>query len=412
VRGARRVGAAVAAAVALSAPTACGDSDEPQSGGTLTIAVDAPFSRSPYIGRTIANGAELAVAELNAQGGIVLGRKAYRLKVKRYDNELSPRRGLANVRRAIDDGAVAILDDGTGVDASWEDAERAGLPICITYGGGTGLVDEEERPNVFRIAPTDRGIAYRLAEYLVPKGLKLALLHDDTTYGEQGADALDKAFALNPEAVALRVAVSSGATDLSPEILRARRAGATGLLVWGDGATIAAAVTAARSAGWNVPIYAPPAAEDPIVRQQLADRPEWLDGLTVATGRMTAERGPTFFNVFQAKYRAAYGVPRIGVFTRAGREVISLPDYAMYSYDCVNVLAAALRSAGPGKKLVDALEQVSVRGANGDERGFNEHNHEGVIDDDVFFAKFLDMRLLPVRDDPLSRSLPVLPQTA
>lgn len=407
-----RVRALLAIVVSALALAGCGGDGKPESGGTLTIAVDAPFSRSPYIGRTIAEGAELAVAELNAQGGVVLGRKVYRLKVVRRDNELSPRRALANVRRAIDDGAVAILDDGTGVDAAWEDAERAGVPICITFGGGTGLVDEEERPNVFRVAPTDRGISYRLAEYLVPKGLKLGLIHDDTSYGEKGGEALDKAFQLNPEAVVDRLTVSAGSTDLSPEILRARRAGATGLVVWGDGATIAAAIIAARSAGWDVPIYAPPAAEDPIVRQQLADRPEWLDGLTVATGRMTAELGPTFFHVFQAKYQAAYGIPRIGVRTRSGKEVIALPDYAMYSYDCVNVLAAALRSAGgPGDKLVAALEQVSVRGSNGDERGFNEHNHEGVIDDDVFFAKFTDMRLRPVRDDPLSRSLPVLQQT-
>jgi len=404
--------AATVALLAAAVLSGCGGSDEPKSGGTLTIAVDAPFSRSPYIGRTIANGAELAAAELNAQGGVVVGRKTYRLKIVRYDNELSPRRALGNVRRAIDDGAAAILDDGTGVDASWQRARDAGVPMCITFGGGIDLVDEDERPNVFRIAPTDRGIAYRLAEYLVPKGLKLALVHDDTSYGENGADALDKAFASNPEAVASRLTVSAGSTDLSPEILRARRAGATGLLVWGDGATIAAAVVAARSAGWDVPIYAPPAAEDPIVRQQLADRPEWLDGLTVATGRMTAELGPTFFHVFQAKYQAAYGIPRIGVRTRAGREVVALPDYAMYSYDCVNVLAAALRSSGGvGDELVAALEQVSVRGSNGDERGFNEHNHEGVIDDDVFFAMFSDMTLRPVRDDPLSRSLPVLQQT-
>jgi branched-chain amino acid transport system substrate-binding protein len=407
-----RLLAAVALALAALA-SACGGSGGGESGGTLVIAVDAPFSRSPYIGKTIANGAELAVSELNAQGGLAIGRKTYRLKVVRYDNALSPRRAVANVRRAIDDGAIAIIDDGTGVDASWQLAHRAGVPIGITYGGGVGLVDEDERPNVFRIAPTDKGIAYRLAEYLVPKNAKLALLHDDTSYGQEGGKALDRAFSRNPESVVLRLTLAEGATDLSPEILRARRAGANALLVWGDGATIAAAVIAARSAGWNVPVYAPPAAEDPIVRQQLADRPSWLDGLTIATGRMTAELGPSFFHVFKAKYEAAYGAQKIGVRTRSGKNVVALPDYAMYSYDFVNVLAAAVRAAGgTGREVIDALEQVSVRGANGDERGFNEHNHEGVIDDDVFFARFFDMTLRPVRDDPLSRSLPTLDQTA
>ena len=50
-------------------------------------------------------------------------------------------------------------------------------------------------------------------------------------------------------------------------MLRARNAGATGLLVWGRPGTIAAAVRAARRSGWDVPIYAPPDAADPLVRQ-------------------------------------------------------------------------------------------------------------------------------------------------
>ena len=408
-----RVAAAAFLAVVVVLVAGCGGSGSGKAAGTLTIAVDAPFSRSPYIGKTIANGVALAVSELNAQGGVTLGRSTYRLKVKRYDNALSPRRALENVRRAIGAHAVAVVDDGTGVDASWQTAERAGVPICITYNGGEDLVDERQRPNVFRIAPTDHGIAFRLAEYLVPKRLKLALLHDDGSYGADGAAALDRAFSENPGAVAIRLTVPAGAGDLSPELLRARRAGANAVLVWGEGATVAATVVAARSVGWDVPIYAPPSAEDPIVRQQLADRPEWLDGLTFATGRMTAELGPSFFYAFEAKYESAYGEQRIGVRTRAGKAVVALPDYAMYSYDCTNVIAAALRGAnGDQAKLVHALEQTSIRGANGDERGFNEHNHEGVVDDDIFFARFDDMTFRPVRDDPLSRTLPLLDQTA
>ena len=53
---------------------------------------------------------------------------------------------------------------------------------------------------------------------------------------------------------------------------------------------------------------------------------------------------------------------------------------------------------------------MTVRGANGDERGFNQHNHEGVVDDDVYFARFDDMTFAPVKDDPLSSTLPVIDQ--
>jgi hypothetical protein len=74
----------------------------------------------------------------------------------------------------------------------------------------------------------------------------------------------------------------------------------------------------------------------------------------------------------------------------------------------VNVLAAAMQRAGgvaDRKKVLAALNQVSVAGANGDQRGFNERNHEGVVDDDVYFAKFEDMIYKPVKDDPLSKTL-------
>jgi ABC-type branched-subunit amino acid transport system substrate-binding protein len=352
------------------------------------------------------------VHEINISGGVKVGNRSYRLRIKRYDNGLSPRKALQNVRRATADGVVAIVDEGTGVDASWRVANGAGVPIGITYQGGLGLVDEEQRPNVFRIAPTDRGVAFRLAEYLVPKQLKVALLVDDTGYGREGQAALGKAFASDPESVAARLTLPATSSDLAPQILRARRSGATALLVWAQPATIAKAVIAARSAGWNVPVYTPPAGEDPLVRAQLAGHPRWVDGLTFASGRMTAEVGTGPWVAFQDKYESAYGAELVGVHTHGGRAVVQPPDYAMYSYDFVYVLVAALfrAKASHGDPLLHALEQVTVQGANGDERGFNVHNHEGVVDDDVYFARFHDMVFSPVNDDPLSASLPSIEQ--
>ena len=71
----------------------------------------------------------------------------------------------------------------------------------------------------------------------------------------------------------------------------------------------------------------------------------------------------------------------------------------MYPYDFVNVLQPGARRderRRPARPLVGALNEVETRGANGDERGFNEKNHEGVIDDDTYFASFHDMTYAPV----------------
>jgi ABC-type branched-subunit amino acid transport system substrate-binding protein len=304
------------------------------------------------------------------------------------------------------------VDEGTGVDASWRIAAESGTPIGVVFEGGNRVVDPATRPNVFRVAPTDHGIAFRLAEYLIPKKLHIALLHDDSEYGAAGADALHSAFSRNQSSVAGDYSVPADALDVAPQVLRARRAGATALLVWGRPATIAAAITAARTAGWDVPVYTPPTGADPFVRQQLADHPAWVDGLTFAGGRLTAEVGTGPFQAFEQKVEGAYGVDRVGVKTQSGDEVIQPPETAMYAYDFVNLIAAAIlhaHSVDPAR-ITKALNEVTVQGANGDQRGFNQHNHEGVVDDDVYFARFHDMTYAPVQDDPLSATLPTVDQ--
>ena len=379
---------------------------------SLVVLVNAPFSRTPYLGRSIEDGARLAAQEVNANGIRIAG-KAYDLKIETLDNGLSPARAVANVRRAVGRHAVAVVDEGTGVDASWRVAARSGTPIGVVFEGGKQVVDPAARRNVFRVAPTDHGIAYRLAEYLIPKGLRIALLHDDSEYGSAGEDALRSAFSRNRSSIAGDYTVPADALDVAPQVLRARRAHATALLAWGRPATIAATITAARTAGWEVPIYTAPTGADPFVRQQLADHPAWIDGLTFAGGRLTAEVGTGPFQTFEQKLESAYGVERVGVKTRAGAEVIQPPETAMYAYDFVNLVAAAIQHAGSTDpaQVTRALNQVTVQGANGDQRGFNEHSHEGVVDDDVYFARFHDMTYGPVGDDPLSATLPQVRQT-
>jgi ABC-type branched-subunit amino acid transport system substrate-binding protein len=400
------------ALVALLLLAGCGAGSKATDRSPLTIVINAPFSRSPYLGRTIENGARLAAGEVNANG-IRIGGTTYELRVNTMDTAFSPARAVANMRRAVGQHAIAVVDEGTGIDASWGIANSAGVPLGVVFEGGKQIIDPVTRPNVFRIAPSDHGIAFRLAEYLVPKGLKVALLHDDSDYGAAGEQALTSAFSQNRTSVAIDETLPSDALDLGPQVLRARRAHATGLLVWGRPATIAAVLTAARSSGWDVPVFTPPAGSDPFIRQQLADHPAWLDGLTFASGRLTAEVGTGPFLTFEQKYESAFGVDRVGVKTHDGRQVIVPPESAMYAYDFVNLIAAALLKAGSvdPAKVTAALNEVTTEGANGDQRAFNRHNHEGVVDDDVYFAQFQDMIYAPVKDDPLSATLPTVPQT-
>ncbi len=134
---------AVPAEVAALLAAACGDGGCPPSGGQrLLIAVNAPFSDDAFVGETVVNGVQLAVDEINEDGGgLRIGNATYQLAVKRYDNGVSAERAAANVRQAVSEGAAAIVDEGTGIEASWKVANDAHVPICIVYQGGVGMVN-------------------------------------------------------------------------------------------------------------------------------------------------------------------------------------------------------------------------------------------------------------------------------
>src|SRR4051812_27722151 len=85
---------------------------------TIVIAVDAPFSKSPFIGTTTANGVQLAADQLEAQGLSVAGHSS-RIRTLHLDNALSPSQAVSDPRRALREDTAAIVTDGTGVDASW-----------------------------------------------------------------------------------------------------------------------------------------------------------------------------------------------------------------------------------------------------------------------------------------------------
>ena len=387
--------ALLAAALVL---TAC-NGDGPSSGGEVTVVVSAPVSSSPWVAESVVNGARLAVDELNAKGG-----RRFRLVELDHGNDVQ--RALANARRAVDENAAMLVTDGVGAVAVAGVTGPADLPTFVTYEGGQGIVDEDTRPVLFRMAPANRPMTIRLTDYLAGRKPRIALLTDDTGYGKDGRTDLLAAIERDKLTLSSSAEIATGA-DPAPQVLAAQKSGADHVIVWARAPVVASVVSAIRSRGWDVPIYAGPTAEDPLVRQQLAQHPEWLDGVGFVSFRITAEIGPEPFTRFRAAYEKKFGAERIGV-----GDVVQPPDWAMYSYDSVHLLAAALeRTNGAlGEPLLAALNEVSITGANGDERSFLPRNHEGVSSDDMYIARFQDMRFAPVQDDILSRSLPTVPQ--
>jgi len=288
----------------------------------------------------------------------------------------------------------------------------ASLPVFVVFDGGASIIDPTSRPTLFRIAPADKPMSIRLTDYLAGGHPKVAILADDSAYGTDGLSAMRAGFARDKTTVVDTGVVAAGSSDVAARVLAARHAGATTLIVWAGAPVVAATIQAARSSGWDVPIWAGTTGEDPLVRQRLAAHVDWLDKVGFVSFRMTAEVGPKPFNDYRKKYEDKFGAQKVGV-KQDGKDVIAPPDWSMFSYDTVKLVAAALEKAGDvGEPLLRTLEgKIVITGANGDERGYLATTREGVSPDDMYFAKFHGFTFAPVTDDLLSQNLPAVPQT-
>jgi ABC-type branched-subunit amino acid transport system substrate-binding protein len=399
----RRVLVPVLVATALLAG-ACSSGSGGDGGDAALVVVSAPVTAQPWVGQFLRRGAELAAAEVG--GG-------NRIRVEVLDNGGSAQRAAAHARTAVDRGAIALITDGVGAEAIAAVTDPAKLPVFIAFEGGESLVDAAQRPTLFRMAPANKAMCRRLADYLADtqRGKPVGIIADDSTYGREGGPNV-KADLLHDEVrVVFDETVAEGASDVSAQVLAARRSGAQVLVVWARASGVAAVLRAARGTGWDVPVYTGPTGEDPLVRQRLADHPEWVDGLVFVSFRITSEVGGAPFAAYRKKYEDRFGPDTIGV-TSGGKEVIMPPDWSMYPYDAVVLLGAALERAGSADraKVFEALLSTSITGANGDDRGFGPEDREGVSPDDMYFATFRGMRFTPNRDDILSTNLPEVPQ--
>jgi branched-chain amino acid transport system substrate-binding protein len=223
-------------------------------GDTVPVVVSAPKSTEPWIASSIERGAKLAVDEINADGGVQLKEGKKKLELVVLDNASSPATALANAREAVDRHAAALLTDGTGAVSVAGVTDPAKLPTFIVFQGGAGLIDPQAHPSLFRLAPADAIMTRRLADYIANQAPKVAMLTDDSGYGEQGRAALRDAFAIDEVKVVSDQVIPTRATDLAPQILAARRAGADRVIVWASAADVAATLEAVHKAGWNVPV--------------------------------------------------------------------------------------------------------------------------------------------------------------
>jgi branched-chain amino acid transport system substrate-binding protein len=173
------------------------------------------------IGKAGAAGSKLAIAEINAAGGIN-GRK---LRAIYEDDGYVPARSVSAVKKLIDSDKVFGLTGTTGSShmvAMLPTIEEAKIPTIVHMAPNPAVVNPR-RPTVFMIGPDYDLAGYTPIRYMVEKmgkkGGKFGILYQDDDFGKallSGYTKAVKEFGLNSVA---EIGFKRGAKDFSAEVL-------------------------------------------------------------------------------------------------------------------------------------------------------------------------------------------------
>lgn len=414
----RRHGLAFIAAA--SAPVwlaGCGGSSSSTSGGsvssgvsssggnTLLIALDVPSSADPYVAGYISRGAREGVRQLNADG-VRIGGVPYTVVLKTYDEGLDPARSTSNVAAAIHDGAVGIVEDGIGAATSGPASQAAGVPEVVISNGTADLV--AGKPSLYRLGIANDAAANVLGSYIGKKANGVAIIHDDTAAGRDGATQLVPALSTASAALTLTKEVPAQAPSVDAEVRAAADSHPKAIAILGTDTFTARVVRAVHDAGITIPLYTEAAGESTTLRQVAGV--DATDGVVFIASRTASENDSASFGQFEHRLAQNEGGPiDAGVKDRAGDEIRQPADQEIFSDDAVRLIVAALEKTGsarPTPALLSAMTTTQVTSVNGDHRGFNPDNHEGVADDDLYPGVIHDMQTAPVKDESLAATLP------
>ncbi len=202
------IAAATAALFSAGAPAGA------QAQGTIPIAAVGPMTgQYAAFGAQFKNGAEMAVADINAAGG-VNGKK---LTLAIEDDACDPKQAVAGAGKLAARKVRLVAGhfcSGSSIPASRVYADEGIIQISPAS-TNPKLTDERAGPGIFRVCGRDDQQGSVAGKYLATrfKGKRVAILHDKTTYGKGLADETQKAMNAAGLKEALYEAYTAGEKD-------------------------------------------------------------------------------------------------------------------------------------------------------------------------------------------------------
>jgi branched-chain amino acid transport system substrate-binding protein len=184
----------------------------------IRIGVAGPMTgKDAWFGEQMERGAALAVTDLNAAGG-VLGEQVELITV---DDFCDPDQAVAAARKLVGEGAVFVVGhycSHSSIPAS-EVYEAAGV-LMISPASSNPMLTELGRANVFRVTTRDDANGVVIGNYLADhrSDKKIAILHDNTTYGRGAAEEVKKSLNRRGVTEATYRAYVPGKSDYGAEI--------------------------------------------------------------------------------------------------------------------------------------------------------------------------------------------------
>ncbi len=234
------IGAAVFASVAAMAqPIKVAQIVELSGGGTTA-------------GTMYRNGVKLAMAEINAAGGI-MGRQ---VSINEMDTQSQPAIAKAMTVKAIDEGVTAIFGPvfSGSILVSQVDSQKAGIPNFT--GGEASNVTAQGNPFIFRSSFNQSMGMPKVANYMANdlKAKSVAVIFINNDFGKGGRDAIIKELGARNVKVAADISTDPGQVDFSSAVLRAKQANADALFAYLNEEESARLLRELRKQGYDKPL--------------------------------------------------------------------------------------------------------------------------------------------------------------
>ncbi|XVX21884.1 branched-chain amino acid ABC transporter substrate-binding protein [Actinomycetota bacterium] len=311
------------------------------SGGDIVLGMLTPLSgSSAAIGPYMKNGAQLAVDEINAKGGVD-GRK---LVLKVEDEACDPKTAAAGAAKLVSSN-IDISVGGYCSSATLPTLSifnKADIPMLIPAANSADLL-KSKLPNVFLVNGTGIQQAAAAAEFIKSEGAKaVALIDDNTSYSKDITTRTDEDLKPLGVSVVNKQSVTAGESDYSGAVTAINRAKADFVYWTGYYQEGGLLIKQLRAAGYKGKIMV-------------------ADG-SVDTKLVSIAGGSTGEGVFATMTQTPQTIPGGEEWVANYKKSFNAEPgpYSTQAYDAVRIAAEAVKNAKStdGAKVVQALEAI------------------------------------------------------